>query len=100
MKFLIVFFIALILGYFLYPKFNLPVGTVIYRTEKHTPFTTVETRGHVVENIPDVSTVHKNLKVEVDVYQENTTLTTPTIMADKILDKKLTVVEKNSYQQN
>ena len=45
MKYFGVFIAAFILGYLLYQKMNPPLETVIYRTEKQTTLTPIETRA-------------------------------------------------------
>lgn len=95
MKYFIVFLLALILGYFLYPKFNPPVETVIYRTEKQSTVIPIETRGHVVENVP--ATPDKPLNVQVDVQPEKTVEVPVEVEVKdvkKALRKKMTVADK------
>lgn len=95
MKYLGVFILAFILGYFLYPKVNPPQETVIYRTERQTTITPIETRGHVVENISAPSAAEgKEVNVQVDVQPEKTVKVAGEVRERKVFQNKMSVAEK------
>lgn len=95
MKYFGVFLLAFILGYFLYPKINPPMETVIYRSEKQSTIIPIETRGHVVEHIP--ATPKKPLNVQVDIQPEKTVEVPGEVEVREVRNnpkKKMTVAEK------
>lgn len=90
MKYLFAIIPALILGYVIYPMMN-PASEekIIYRSEKITTVTPIETRGHVIQNVP----VHplkeqeseREINVKVDVTEEKVV---------QLVPEKLTIAER------
>lgn len=98
MKYLFAIIPALILGYVIYPMMNpAPEEKIIYRSEKVTTVTPIETRGHVIQDVPAPSLKEqeseREINVKVDVTEEKVVQLVPE-KADKKGREKLTIAER------
>jgi hypothetical protein len=98
MKYFFVILPALILGYVIYPMINpAPEEKIIYRTEKITNVTPIETRGHVIQDVPAPSLKEqeseREINVKVDVTEEKVFPLVPE-KAHKKVPEKLTIAER------
>jgi hypothetical protein len=89
MKYFGIFLFALIMGYLLYPEINPPKETVIIRTQRERAITPIETRRHVVEDLPHAGGAiqGKEMNVQVDIQPEK-------VSEKKVIRSKMTPAEK------
>lgn len=95
MKYFVVFIIALIVGYMIYPALNPVQETVIYRTEKTTTVNPIETRAHVVENVPQKTQFKEEAPtVDITIQPEKTVKENVSKKANQMKTEKMTIAER------
>lgn len=95
MKYFAVFILALILGYLIYPVINPIQETVIHRTEKTTTVNPIETRAHIIENVPSKPEVKDPpATVDITIQPEKNTKTNVLKIERELNLEKMTMAER------